>query len=335
MALSVVFMGTPEFSVPTLATIVAAGHRVPAVYTQPPRKAGRRGLQLTPSPVQVEAEKLGIAVRSPLNFRDPAEIDAFTALEADVAVVVAYGLLLPQALLDTPRFGCLNGHGSLLPRWRGAAPIQRAIEAGDAATGMMVMRMEAGLDTGPVALTAETPISPGETAGELQARLSAMSAELMVEALAKLEAGTLAFEDQAAIAARTGREPIYARKIDKTETRIDWTADAKAVAGRINGFSPMPGAWTTMPFGAKSERVKVLRAVAIDDLADSPGLSGKADAGPDAALPGTTLDDALTVACGAGAVRLLEVQRAGGRRVAADELLRGTPVPAGTLLGGE
>ncbi|NDW03232.1 methionyl-tRNA formyltransferase [Jiella pacifica] len=325
MALSVVFMGTPAFSVPTLAALVEAGHRVSAVYTQPPRKAGRRGLKLTPSPAQLEAERLGLPVRSPLNFKDPAEVEAFAALEADVAVVVAYGLLLPQALLDAPRFGCLNGHGSLLPRWRGAAPIQRAIEAGDAATGMMVMRMEAGLDTGPVALTAETEIGPSETAGDLQERLSRLSAELMVEALAKLEAGTLTFEDQAAIEARTGRAPLYAKKIDKAETPVDWAADAKAVAGRINGFSPAPGAWTTMPFSGAPERVKLLRAVAVDG-----------DAGGDFAspAPGTTLDDHLTVACGTGAVRLLELQRAGGKKVAATELLRGTPIAAGTVLGG-
>ncbi|MCE7029864.1 methionyl-tRNA formyltransferase [Jiella avicenniae] len=331
MALSVVFMGTPAFSVPTLAAIVAAGHRVPAVYTQPPRKAGRRGLKLTPSPVEVEAERLGLAVRSPLNFKDQAEIQAFAALEADVAVVVAYGLLLPQAVLDAPRFGCLNGHGSLLPRWRGAAPIQRAIEAGDAMTGMMVMRMEAGLDTGPVALTAETEIAPYETAGDLQERLSRLSAELMIEALAKLEAGTLPFEDQTAIEARTGRAPLYAKKIDKAETRIDWTAEAAVVAGRINGFSPMPGAWTTIPFAGAPERVKLLRAVAVD------GDHGQAvsDADMASVSPGTTLDSGLTVACGSGAVRLLELQRAGGKRVAAAELLRGAPVAAGTVLGGE
>ncbi|MAU95958.1 MAG: methionyl-tRNA formyltransferase [Fulvimarina sp.] len=317
MALTVTFMGTPAFSVPTLTAIVEAGHRVPAVYTQPPRKAGRRGLQLTHSPVQIEAERLGLEVRIPLNFRDPADVEAFAALEADVAVVVAYGLLLPQALLDAPRFGCLNGHGSLLPRWRGAAPIQRAIEAGDATTGMMVMRMEAGLDTGPVALTAEASIGPSDTTGELHDRLSQLSATLMVEALARLEAGTLAFEDQAAIASRTGRDPVYARKIDKAETAIDWTGDAAGIARRINAFSPMPGAWTTLPFAGKPERVKLLRA----EVADGSGVAG------------TVLADDLTVACGSGAVRLLELQRAGGKRVAAADLLRGTPVAARTMLG--
>ncbi|MEX6507085.1 methionyl-tRNA formyltransferase [Jiella sp. M17.18] len=317
MSLRVVFMGTPDFSVPTLRAIHAAGHAIAAVYSQPPRKGGRRGLSLTPSPVQAEAERLGLPVRTPLNFKDAAEREAFAALEADVAVVVAYGLLLPQAVLDAPRLGCLNGHGSLLPRWRGAAPIQRAIEAGDAVTGMMVMRMEAGLDTGPVALTAETPIGPTDTAGEIHDRLAALSAELMVEALAKLEAGTLAFEAQDAIAAHTGREPVYARKIDKGEAELDFATDAQALARKINAFSPFPGAWTTIPFAGKPERVKILRATAE----------------PGSGAPGTALDDALLVACGSGAVRLLELQRAGGKRLDSETLLRGAAVPKGTILG--
>ena len=260
MALRVVFMGTPAFSVPTLAALAAAGHDIAAVYTQPPRKAGRRGLTLTPSPVQLEAERLGLPVRAPLNFKDPADREAFAALDCDVAVVVAYGLLLPQSVLDMPHLGCLNGHGSLLPRWRGAAPIQRAIEAGDAATGMMVMRMEAGLDTGPVALTAETPIAATDTTADLHDRLAEICATLMVEALDKLEAGTLTFEDQEAIAARTGRAPIYAAKIDKAEAALDFAGDASSLARRINAFSPFPGAWTTMSFGGAPERVKFLRA---------------------------------------------------------------------------
>ncbi|MBO0662730.1 methionyl-tRNA formyltransferase [Jiella sp. MQZ9-1] len=315
MALSVVFMGTPAFSVPTLEAIVEAGHRVPAVYTQPPRKAGRRGLQLTPSPVQTAAKALGLEVRSPVSFKAPAEVEAFAALGADVAVVVAYGLLLRQTVLDAPRFGCLNGHGSLLPRWRGAAPIQRAIEAGDAMTGMMVMKMEAGLDTGPVGLTGEITIDPRETAGELQERLSALSAELMVVALEELEAGTFTFEDQTMLGARTGREPLYARKIEKTETPIDWHADADAIARKINAFSPMPGAWTMMPFGGKMERVKLLRAEAV----------------PGTGAAGTVIGDDLTIACGNGAVRLLSLQRAGGKPMATTTLLRGTPVPPGTI----
>jgi len=319
VVLRIVFMGTPAFSVPTLTALHEAGHDTAAVYSQPPRKAGRRGLKLTPSPVQVEAERLGLPVRTPASFKDEAEVEAFAALKADVAVVVAYGLLLRQPVLDAPRFGCLNGHGSLLPRWRGAAPIQRAIEAGDATTGMMVMKMEAGLDTGPVALTAETPIGATETAGELQERLSQMSATLMVEALEKLEAGTLAFEDQETIGARTGREPLYARKIDKAETQVSWDDDAFAVARKINALSPSPGAWTMMPFSGTPERVKLLRAEAVEG----------------AGTAGTTLDDALTVACGSGAIRLLEVQRAGGKPMDAETLLRGTAVPAGTVLGGE
>ncbi len=317
MTLRIVFMGTPDFAVPTLRRLHAAGHDVAAVYTQPPRKAGRRGLTLTPSPVQVEAQRLGLEVRTPSNFENEMERAAFAALEADVAIVVAYGLLLPLAILDAPRHGCLNGHGSLLPRWRGAAPIQRAIEAGDATTGMMVMRMEIGLDTGPVALTAETPIGATETAGELHDRLSLMAADLMAEALEKLEAGTLTFEDQKSILIWSGRQPLYAKKIDKAEAALDFAGEARLIAAKINAFSPFPGAWTTMSFGAGPERVKILRA--------------KAETGSGA--PGTVLDDHLLVACGSGAVRFLELQRAGGKPMAAEDLLRGSPVPTGASVG--
>ncbi|BDA82682.1 methionyl-tRNA formyltransferase [Aureimonas sp. SA4125] len=320
MALKIVFMGTPAFSVPTLSAVVAAGHQVVCVYTQPPRAAGRRGLTLTPSPVQAEAERLGLEIRSPLSLRDPAAIDALRALDADVAVVVAYGLLLPQAALDTPRHFCLNGHASLLPRWRGAAPIQRAIEAGDATTGMMVMRMEAGLDTGPVAITREVAIGASETAGELQDRLSQISASAMVEALAQLEAGKLAFEDQADLATRTGRTPIYAKKIDKAEAHIDFGGDGAAIARRINAFSPFPGAWTMVDFGTGPERVKILRAVAAE------GRGG--------AVPGELLDDAFTVAAGTGALKLLDLQRAGGKPMTAETLLRGAPLAAGAVVNG-
>ncbi|MCW4116027.1 methionyl-tRNA formyltransferase [Aurantimonas sp. MSK8Z-1] len=317
MTLRVIFMGTPAFSVPTLTALHQAGHAIPAVYTQPPRASGRRGLALTPSPVQVEAERLGLPVRHPQRLRDPVDQAEFAALDADVAVVVAYGLLLPRPVLDAPRFGCLNGHASLLPRWRGAAPIQRAVEAGDAETGMMVMRMEAGLDTGPVALTERVSVGATETAGELHDRLAPLSARLMVEALARLEAGALAFEEQDAIAAHTGREAVYARKIDKSEAEIDWTQSAAAVRGRINGFSPFPGAWTTLDGGNGPERVKLLRAVE--------------DAGGGA--PGEILDDGLRIACGTGAVRLLDLQRAGGKPVTADAFLRGATVPGGARLG--
>ncbi|WP_102961013.1 methionyl-tRNA formyltransferase [Mangrovicella endophytica] len=325
MPLRIVFMGTPAFSVPTLMALAEAGYDIAAVYTQPARRAGRRGLELTASPVEAEARRLGLAVVTPENFKDAADREAFAALKPDVAIVVAYGLLLPQAILDVPRHGCLNGHASLLPRWRGAAPIQRAIEAGDRSTGMMVMRMEKGLDTGPVALFEEILIGGTETAGELHDRLSRLSATLMVRALAQLEAGTLAFEDQASLAARTGREPVYARKIDKAEAEIDFTQAAEAVASRINAFSPFPGAWTTIPFGGKPERVKLLRAEAVRaDPSGSISIEGE---------PGTAVDAALTVACGSGAVRLLELQRAGGRPLAAAELLRGTLIAAGTRLG--
>ncbi|WP_062204293.1 methionyl-tRNA formyltransferase [Aureimonas sp. AU12] len=313
MALTLVFMGTPEFSVPTLRALAEAGHRIAAVYSQPPRPAGRRGLSPTPSPVAREAERLGLVVRTPVSLKGEEEQAAFAALGADVAVVVAYGLLLPPAVLAAPRSGALNGHGSLLPRWRGAAPIQRAIEAGDAATGMMVMGMEAGLDTGPVALTRELGIGASETAGELHDRLSQASAELMVEALAQLETGTLAFETQDAIAQRTGRAPAYARKIEKGEALVDWSRPASEIVRRINAFSPFPGAWTMLD----GERLKLLRAVA------EPGE------GP----AGTVLGDGLLVAAGEGAVRLLEVQKAGGRVSSAADFLRGTPVPAGARLG--
>lgn len=313
MPLKIVFMGTPDFSVPTLQALHAARHQIVAVYTQPPRPAGRRGLSETPSPVDVEARRLGLEVRTPHSLKDTDAQAAFADLDADVAVVVAYGLLLPKAILAAPRFGALNGHGSLLPRWRGAAPIQRAIEAGDDVTGMMVMGMEAGLDTGPVALTREVSIGRSETAGELHDRLKIVSAELMVEALAQLEAGTLGFETQDEIAARTGRGVEYARKIEKAETAVDWSRPAIEIARRINAFSPFPGAWTALG----GHRLKLLRAVTEEG-------SGE---------PGTVLDDQLLVACGSGAVRLLEVQKAGGKPAKAETFLRGASVPAGTRFG--
>lgn len=313
MTLRVVFMGTPEFSVPTLRALHEAGHEIPAVYTQPPRPAGRRGLETVPSPVENEARRLGLDVRAPVSLKGADEQAAFAALRADVAVVVAYGLLLPGPVLEAPRLGALNGHGSLLPRWRGAAPIQRAIEAGDAVTGMMVMGMELGLDTGPVALTREVPIGETDTARELHDRLSEASAALMVEAMARLEAGTLRFESQDAIAARTGRAVAYAAKIEKSEAAVDWSRPSREIARRINAFSPFPGAWTTLG----GERLKLLRAVAEEATG----------------TPGTALDDRLLIASGEGAVRLLEVQKAGGRPSAADQFLRGTQVPAGMRLG--
>jgi methionyl-tRNA formyltransferase len=310
MPLRIIFMGTPDFSVPTLAALAAAGHEIVAAYSQPPRPAGRRGLELTPSPVQREAERLGIPVRTPLSLKGEAEQEAFRALDADVAVVVAYGLLLPRAILEGTRLGCYNGHASLLPRWRGAAPIQRAIMAGDTGTGMMVMKMDEGLDTGPVALAEPVAIGEDMTAGELHDRLTQVGARLMVEAMAKLGEGALALTSQPADGA------VYARKIDKAETRIDWTAPAAEVHNRIRGLSPFPGAWCEFDAGGRAERLKLLRSRQVDG------------AGP----PGALLDRDFTVACGQGAVRLVEVQRAGGKAVGADEFLRGAKLePGGSL----
>lgn len=310
MPLRIIFMGTPDFSVPTLRSIAEAGHEVVACYTQPPRPAGRRGLELTPSPVQREAEQLGIEVRTPVSLRDPTEQDAFAALGADAAVVVAYGLLLPKPILQGTRLGAWNGHASLLPRWRGAAPIQRAIMAGDHETGMMVMKMDEGLDTGPVALTARVKIGPNETAGELHDRLMQVGASLMVEALEQLEAGTLDLTPQPTEGA------IYAKKIDKLETRVEWRLAASDVHNHIRGLSPFPGAWCEIMLGGKPERLKLLRST----LAEGAGA------------PGEVIDEQLTIACASGAVRLTELQRAGGRAVAVEEFLRGTKIEKGTKL---
>ncbi|TPN44752.1 MULTISPECIES: methionyl-tRNA formyltransferase [unclassified Mesorhizobium] len=314
MPLRVIFMGTPEFSVPTLRAIAEAGHQIAAVYTQPPRAAGRRGLELTPSPVQREAERLGVEVRMPVSLKGEAEQAALHALGADIAVVVAYGLLLPKAVLDAPRLGCINGHASLLPRWRGAAPIQRAIMAGDLETGMMVMRMEEGLDTGPVGLVEKCGIEPDVTAGDLHDWLMSVGAALMVEALARLEENTLRFTAQAADGV------TYARKIDKSETHVDWTRPAAEVHNTIRGLSPFPGAWSEIDIGGRPERLKLLRSTLSESLSLSDDLGES----------GGILDDRLTVACGTGAVRLVEVQRAGGRPVAASEFLRGAKIEKGT-----
>lgn len=314
MALRIIFMGTPDFSVPTLEALVKAGHEIVAVYSQPPRPAGRRGLELVKSPVHQAAEKLGLAVFTPLNFREEADRAAFHALKADVAVVVAYGLLLPEAILTGTRLGCYNGHASLLPRWRGAAPIQRAIMAGDAETGMMVMQMEKGLDTGPVALTRRVAIDDGMTAGELHDALMQAGGALMTEAMAKLEAGDLPLTPQA----ETG--VLYAAKIDKTETRIDFSRPAGDVHNHIRGLSPFPGAWFELPVGGKPERVKVLASARASETT--------------AKAAGTVLDDRLTVACGDGeAVRLVRLQKAGGKPLDAADFLRGTPVAAGQVIG--
>lgn len=310
MTLRLIFMGTPDFSVPTLRALYAAGHEIAAVYSQPPRPAGRRGLELTPSPVHRAAEELGIEVRTPVSLKGEAEQEAFRALDADVAVVVAYGLLLPKPILDGTRLGCFNGHASLLPRWRGAAPIQRAIMAGDAETGMMVMKMDVGLDTGPVALTARVAIGPDMTGGELHDRLSETGAALMVEAMAKLERGELALTPQPA------EGVTYARKIDKAETRIDWTRPAREVHDTVRALSPAPGSWCEVTVNGKAERLKVLRTTRADGAGE----------------PGEVLDGDLAIACGDGAVRLIEVQRAGGKSMTTQDFLRGVRLARGDRL---
>ena len=307
----VVFMGTPDFAVPTLARLAEDGHSIAAVYTRAPAKAGR-GMALRPSPVHALADRLGLPVLTPSTLKGPEAAETFAAHRADVAVVVAYGMLLPQAILDIPRHGCLNLHGSLLPRWRGAAPIHRAVMAGDATSGVGVMRMEAGLDTGPVAAEARIPIRPGMTTGDLHDALMPLGADLMARALRALEAGTLTFrpQDEAGV--------LYARKITNDEARIDWAQDAATVAAHVNGLSPFPGAFFEADLGKGAERVKVLRAVVA----------------PGSAAPGTLLDSEGTVACGSGAVRLLEIRRAGkGGTASGAEFLRGARLEAGARLG--
>ncbi|MFK4819981.1 methionyl-tRNA formyltransferase [Ochrobactrum quorumnocens] len=300
----IVFMGTPDFSVPILTAIIGHGYEVVAVYTQPPRPAGRRGLELTKSPVHEKAEEFGIPVFTPKSLKGAEEQDVFASLEADVAIVVAYGLLLPQAILDAPRLGCYNGHASLLPRWRGAAPIQRAIMSGDTETGMMIMKMDVGLDTGPVAMAEKIAITPDMSAGELHDRLSMIGADLMVRALGALERESLTLQPQA-------EEGVtYAAKIDKAEARIDWSKPAAHVHNTIRGLSPFPGAWCEMEINGEVERVKLQRST----LGEGDGA------------PGTVLDDRLTIACGDGAVRLVTLQRSGGKPLAAQEFLRGAQV---------
>lgn len=311
MSLRIIFMGTPEFSVPTLAALAEAGHQIVAAYTQPPRPGGRRGLDLQKSPVHQAAELLGIPVLTPVNFKDEADRQTFRDFDADVAVVVAYGLLLPEAILSGTKLGCYNGHASLLPRWRGAAPIQRAIMAGDHETGMMVMKMEKGLDTGPVALTKTVQIGETMTGGELHDRLMQVGATLMREAMAKLEAGDLPLTVQAEDGV------VYAQKISKTETRIDFARPARVVHDHIRGLSPFPGAWFELEIAGKPERIKVL---------NSQPASGAGEAS-------TVLDDNLTIACAEGAVRLTRLQRAGGKALDAADFLRGTPVAPGTRVG--
>ncbi len=311
MSLRIIFMGTPEFSVPTLAALAGAGHQIVAVYTQPPRPGGRRGLDLQKSPVHQAAELLGIPMLTPVNFKDEADRQTFREFDADVAVVVAYGLLLPEAILTGTRLGCYNGHASLLPRWRGAAPIQRAIMAGDHETGMMVMKMDKGLDTGPVALTKAVQIGETMTAGELHDKLMQVGASLMKEAIGKLEADDLPLTEQAE------EGVVYAQKISKAETRIDFSKSARQVHDHIRGLSPFPGAWFELEIAGKPERVKVL---------NSERVAGEGPAG-------TVIDDSLTIACGEGAVRPTRLQRAGGKALGLADFLRGTPIATGTRVG--
>ena len=293
MALRIIFMGTPDFSVPTLEALHAAGHEIACVYSQPPRPAGRRGLELTKSPVHRRAEELGIEVRTPVSLKSAEEQAHFKALNADVAVVVAYGLLLPKPILEGTRLGCYNGHASLLPRWRGAAPIHRAVMAGDAETGMVVMKMDEGLDTGRVARTASVAIQPDTTTGELHDVLKKRGAPLMTEAMAELEAGQLELTPQ------PDDGIVYAKKIDKAETRIDWSRPAADVHNHIRGLSPFPGAWCEMEIGGKAERVKLLKSTR------APQAHG------------------LKAQCADGEINILELQRAGGKAMSAADFLRG------------
>lgn len=295
-------MGTPDFAVPTLNALVAAGHELCAAYSQPPRPAGR-GKQLRSSPVHLRAEELGIAVRHPASLKGAEEQEAFAALDADVAVVAAYGLLLPQAVLDAPRYGCLNVHGSLLPRWRGAAPIQRAILAGDAQTGVTIMQMERGLDTGPMLMKAATPIAD-KTTGELHDELAEIGAGLMVETLAQL--GQLQAEPQDDALA------THAAKIDKAEAKLDFTKPAAQLEREVRAFAPFPGAWCEIA----GERVKLLRAEVV--------------AGEGAA--GTVLDELLTIACGESALRPAILQPAGKPIMALEDYLRGRKVAVGGIV---
>lgn len=297
----IIFMGTPDFAVPALVALVEAGHEVVAAYSQPPRPGGRRGKELTPSPVHREAEARGIEVRHPVSLKGVEEQAAFAALEADVAVVAAYGLILPQAVLDAPRLGCLNIHASILPRWRGAAPVQRAILAGDPTTGITIMQMEAGLDTGPMLSTLRTTIDR-KTAGELTAELADKGARLLIDTLRDLKVHRPVTQPEDGV--------TYAKKIDKAEARIDFSQSAEQVERQIRAFMPAPGAF----FELDGERYKVLAA----DPAEGSGE------------PGTTTDDALTVACGSGAIRVARIQRAGKPAMDTADLLRGRPIPAGT-----
>ena len=302
-----IFMGTPDFAVPTLLELAAHGHEIAAVYTRAPKPGGRRGLQLQLSPVEQEARRLGVPVLTPTTLKTADALEEFRAHQADAAVVVAYGMILPQAILDAPKFGCFNLHASLLPRWRGAALINRAIMAGDAETGVMVMKMDAGLDTGDVAMAERIAITDRMTALDLHDALAPLGADLMVRAMAALERGSLQLTRQ------SEQGVTYAAKIDKAEARIDWNKTAREVLRHIHGLSPFPGAWCEMGIEGERVRVKILRC----ELLDRSGA------------PGSVLDEHLSIACREGAIRILELQRAGKQPMKADEFLRGTPLKAG------
>jgi methionyl-tRNA formyltransferase len=307
MPLRLIFMGTPEFALPTLRAVAAQGHRIVAVYTREPKPAGR-GLDLVPSPVEREARRMQLPVLTPASLKEADTQRAFRALGADAAVVVAYGLILPAPILAAVPLGCFNLHASLLPRWRGAAPINRAIMAGDRETGVTIMKMDEGLDTGAIALAESIPIGPDMTAGELHDVLAERGADLMVRTLAALERGTLKLVPQSSAGV------TYAPKIANAETRVDWTRPWQEVHNQIRGLSPFPGAWCAWP---GLGRVRLLRSTR----------------GEGAGVPGTVLDQRLTIACGEGAVRILQLQRAGGRPLSAEEFLRGAPQQVGAVLG--
>ncbi|MGO4739529.1 methionyl-tRNA formyltransferase [Bosea sp. 2KB_26] len=309
MSLRVIFMGTPDFAVPTLTEIIGQGHEVVSCYTRAPAQAGR-GLDLKPSPVHRAAERFGIPVFTPKTLKTEDAAEVIASHQADVAVVVAYGMILPQAILDLPELGCLNLHASLLPRWRGAAPIQRAIMAGDAESGICVMRMEAGLDTGPVGMVEKLAIGPDMTAGELHDRLASLGADLMVRALAALGRGGLQFTPQPV------EGVTYAAKIANAEAKLDWARPAQQVHDLVRGLSPFPGAFAEVDLGKGPERLKILRTA----------LAGGA------AEPGTLLDDEGTIACAEGAIRLLQVQRAGRAPMSGSEFLRGARLHPGHRL---
>ena len=307
----VIFMGTPEFAVPALMAISNGGFELAAIYTREPARSGRRGLEIRKTPVHAAADSLGVPVFTPRTLRDAEVQKAFREFAADVAVVAAYGLILPVPVLEAPKLGCLNLHASLLPRWRGAAPIQRAVMAGDKETGVDVMLMEAGLDTGPVGLREIIPVRPDDTAGDLTSRLSAIAARLAVSALKALEAGRLSFEPQPAAGA------CYARKIEKSEAEIDWTQASETVRNQIHGLSPAPGAFSRVMIGDREESVKFFRA----------------EVAPGDGPPGTLLSEDMRIACGSGAIRVLEGQRSGKTVMGGGELMRGAKLAPGAMFG--